>query len=82
MRQVLIKNGVAAGVILENGDELMANTVISNLDPNRTYLKMVGADNLEADVLKEINRFKLRGSSGKVNLALDSVPKFHFERMI
>ena len=76
VKQVLIKNGVATGVILDNGDELEAKTVISNLDPNRTYLKMVGADNLEADVLKEINRFKFRGSSGKVNLALDSVPEF------
>jgi len=76
VKQVLLRNGVATGVVLENGDELSAKTVISNLDPNRTYLKMVGADNLDPDVLKEINRFKLRGSSGKVNLALDSVPEF------
>src|SRR5687768_4496009 len=76
VKNVIIKNGVATGVVLENGDELNAKVVISNLDPNRTYLKMIGANNLEADVLKEIKRFKLRGSSGKVNLALDSVPEF------
>jgi phytoene dehydrogenase-like protein len=76
VKNVLIKNGIASGVVLENGDELIAKTVVSNLDPNRTYLKMVGENNLEADVLKEIKRFKLRGSSGKVNLALDSVPEF------
>ncbi len=76
VKQVVIKNGVATGVVLENGDELYAKTVISNLDPNRTYLKMVGEDHLEPDVLKDIRRFKLRGSSGKVNLALDSVPEF------
>ena len=74
--QVLIKNGVAQGVVMENGDEILAKTVISNLDPNRTYLKMVGEKHLEDDVLKDINRFKLRGSSGKVNLALDRVPEF------
>ncbi len=76
VKNVLIKGGKATGVVLENGDELNAKTVISNLDPNRTYLKMIGENNLEADVLKEIRRFKLRGSSGKVNLALDSVPEF------
>jgi len=76
VQQVLIKNGIAAGVVLENGDELNAKAVISNLDPNRTYLKMVGEEHLEDDILKEINRFKLRGSSGKVNLALDSIPEF------
>ncbi|MCH8942812.1 MAG: NAD(P)/FAD-dependent oxidoreductase [Bacteroidetes bacterium] len=76
VKQVLIKNGKATGVVLENGDELNAKVVISNLDPNRTYLKMVGKEYLEDDILKGINRFKLRGSSGKVNLALDSVPEF------
>ena len=76
VKQVLIRNGVATGVVLENGDELTARTVISNLDPNRTYLKMVGETNLDPALVKEIKRFKLRGSSGKVNLALDSVPEF------
>lgn len=76
VQQVLIKKGNAEGVVLENGDEIIAKTVISNLDPNRTYLKMVGEKYLEDDVLKEIKRFKLRGSSGKVNLALDRVPEF------
>ncbi len=76
VQQVLIKNGKATGVVLENGDELKAGVVISNLDPNRTYLKMVGEKNLEDDILKEIRRFKMRGSSGKVNLALDRVPEF------
>lgn len=76
VKQVILKGGVATGVVLENGDELFAKTVVSNLDPNRTYLKMVGETNLAAEVVKEIKRFKLRGSSGKVNLALDSVPEF------
>ncbi|MBL7865721.1 MAG: NAD(P)/FAD-dependent oxidoreductase [Cyclobacteriaceae bacterium] len=76
VKNVIIKNGTATGVVLDNGDEISANVVISNLDPNRTYLKMIGENNLDPDVLKEIKRFKLRGSSGKVNLALDSVPEF------
>lgn len=76
VKQVIIKNGEAKGVVLENGDEFHAKTVISNLDPNRTYLKMVGEKHLEDDIIKEIKRFKLRGSSGKVNLALDRVPEF------
>lgn len=76
VKQVLIKGGVATGVVLENGDEILAGTVISNLDPNRTYLKMVGESNLDPEVTRQIKRFKLRGSSGKVNLALDSIPEF------
>ncbi len=76
VQQVLIKNGEARGVVLENGDEILANSIVSNLDPNRTYLKMVGESELDDEVVKEIKRYKLRGSSGKVNLALDRVPEF------
>ena len=76
VQQVLIKNGKSSGVVLDNGDEYYADVVISNLDPNLTYLKMIGEDNLEGDIVKEIKRYKFRGSSGKVNLALDRAPEF------
>jgi len=73
---VKIVNGVARGEILENGAEIASKLVISNADPHRTYLKLVGEDHLDQDLLKQVKRFKLRGSSGKVNLALDRPPQF------
>lgn len=73
---VRVRNGRATGVVLENGDELDASLVVSNLDPHRTYMKLVGEAHLDEPVLREIKRYKLRGSSGKVNLALDRVPEF------
>ena len=74
--KVLLNDNKAYGVVLDNGDEIEANKIISNLDPNRTYLKMVGEENLDEEITKQIKRFKFRGSSGKVNLALDRVPEF------
>ena len=71
-----IKNGRAKGIVLENGDEIKANTVISCLDPNRTFLKMVGNQELPDDFVSQIKRYKNRGSSGKVNLALSRLPNF------
>lgn len=73
---VLIKNGRATGVVLANGDELHAKTVISNCDPHLTFKKLVGEQNLDEDFRKQINRYKLRGSSGKVNFAVDRLPEF------
>ena len=73
---VRILNGKASGVILSNGDEIEGRLVISNLDPNRTYLKLIGESNLDDEILRQIRRYKLRGSSGKVNLALDRAPEF------
>jgi len=74
--RVLIKNGRAIGVVLENGDEFRADVVSSSVDPNRTFLRMVGPDELPGEFVEEVRRYKFRGSSGKVNLALDALPEF------
>jgi phytoene dehydrogenase-like protein len=74
--RVLIRNGRARGVVLDNGDELEASVVASSVDPRRTFLGMVGAEHLPGDFVEAIQRYKFRGSSGKVNLALDGLPEF------
>jgi len=74
--QLLVKNGVCKGVVLDNGDEIYADQVFSSLDPNRTFLKLVGSEHLDDEFTGQIKRYKLRGSSGKVNLALDRFPDF------
>src|SRR5215472_9977556 len=70
------KDGRATGVVLENGDEIAAKAVVSGLDPHRTFLRLVGERHLDPEFARQVKRFKMRGSSGKVNLALDALPEF------
>src|SRR6267143_536797 len=74
--KVLVKNGRAAGVALENGDELRAKIVVSGLDPRRTFLGLLEEKDLPGELVADIKRYKYRGSSGKVNMALDALPHF------
>ena len=74
--KILVKDGRAGGVVLQNGDEIHADIVSSSVDPNLTFLKMIEANELPGEFLEEVRRYKYRGSSGKVNLALDSLPNF------
>ena len=76
VEQILISDGKAVGVVLQGGDEIRANTVVSGVDPHRTFLGLVGEDQLEPDFAVQIKRYKMRGSSGKVNLAVDRLPVF------
>ncbi len=76
IERVIVEDGEARGVVLANGDELRARTVISSLDPRRTFLGLVGKEHLPGDFVGAIEAYKLRGSSGKVNLAVDRVPEF------
>src|SRR5215217_6264904 len=71
--KILTKNGRATGVVLDNGDEIDAKVVVSSVDPNLTFLKFIDAKELPGDFLDEVRRYKFRGSSGKVNLALDAL---------
>src|SRR6202049_3196713 len=74
--RILIKNGRATGVALESGEEILAGVVSSSVDPHLTFLKMMDAGELPGEFVEEVRRYKFRGSSGKVNLALDSLPEF------
>ncbi len=73
--QVIVQAGRAVGVALENGDAFHAPVVVSSLDPKQTFLKLVDRSLLPDELVRDIQRFDIRGSSGKVNLALDATPE-------
>jgi phytoene dehydrogenase-like protein len=74
--QVKVQGGRATGVVLENGDEIAAKTVVSGLDPNQTFCRLVDPKEMPSEIVQAIKRFRYRGSSGKVNLALSELPNF------
>jgi phytoene dehydrogenase-like protein len=74
--RVLVKNGRATGVVLDGGEEIAARTVISNADPRSTFLALVGESHLPGEFVDAIRRYRFRGASGKVNLALGELPNF------
>ena len=73
--RILVENGRATGVVLEDGDEIAARVVVSSVDPKLTFEKLVEPEHLDPEFRRQIARFKIRGSSGKVNLALDALPE-------
>ncbi len=74
--QIKVRSGAAQGVVLDDGSEIDAKIVISGAEPRLTFLKLVGEGELPDEFVNQIKRYKLRGSSGKVNLALDRFPDF------
>ena len=72
----LVEGGVCCGVVMANGDEHRSKIVASNLDPKRTFLKMLDPKDLEPQFLEDIKNFKIQGSSIKVNLALSELPNW------
>src|SRR5580700_2051835 len=74
--RILVKNGRATGVALQNGDEFEARVISSSVDPRLTFVRMIEPGHLPEEFLEQVQHYKFRGSSGKVNLALDALPDF------
>jgi phytoene dehydrogenase-like protein len=74
--RVLVRQGRAYGVALDDGEEVHGRVVISGADPKVTFLKLVDAIELDAEFRREIEKIRIEGCSMKINLALDSLPDF------
>ena len=76
VKQIMVKHGRATGVVLDNGEEIEASVVLASTDAKVTFLDLLEPGTLPADFEQDVRRFKFRGSSGKVNLAVDRLPDF------
>lgn len=71
VKQVLIKDMRATGVVLSNGKEISAKNIISAADPKHTFLQLVGAMELPPEFVWKVQSIKMRGSVAKVHLQTD-----------
>ena len=76
VEQIVVKNGKVKGVALTTGEEIDAHVVVSGMDVKRTFLQCMDANDLDPDFYHRVSNFRIRGSSGKVNIALDGLPTF------
>jgi len=74
--RLLVKNGTAVGVVLENGEEILAPAIISSADIKRTFLRLIEPTSLDPEFLLQVKNIRSRGTVAKINLALDTLPQF------
>ncbi len=76
VNRLLIKNGQAVGVILEDGRQITARVVVTSLHPRTAFLDHVGRQHLPDDFVADIEHWKTRSGVVKINLALSELPDF------
>lgn len=74
--RVVVRDGRASGVVLEDGTEIAGSSVISSADPRRTFLGLVDPIDLDPGFLTKVRHYRCPGVTAKVNLALRALPVF------
>ncbi len=74
--RIVVANGRVIGVKTKDGEKLLSYTVISNADPKRTVMELVGARHFETTFVKRIGHYRSKGNAAKLHLALDGLPSF------
>jgi phytoene dehydrogenase-like protein len=72
--QIKVKDGVATGIVLSNGDEIEARAIVSNADPKRTFLGFVEPQHLAPSFLQRLQHYRMHGTVAKINVALSGLP--------
>jgi len=76
VRRIVIGNGRATGVETVAGERFDADVVVSNADPKRTVMELVGARHFETGFARRVHHLRAQGNAAKLHLALDGEPEF------
>jgi len=75
VQRVVVRDGRAEAVLLDDGTEIGANIIVSNADPKRTFLGLVAPAELEPDFLAAVRGIKMDGPCAKLNLVIAEEPR-------
>src|SRR5437763_13139001 len=76
VEQLLTRGDEVVGAVTSSGEEVTGRVTLSSLDTRQTFVRLVPSGLLDRSFLEDVERYRYRGSSGKVNLALDGLPEF------
>ena len=74
--KIMVKDGKATGVVVEGGEEYYAPVVVTSCHPQLTFLDQIDRFELPDDFVRDIENWKSRSGTVKINLALDRLPTF------
>ncbi|MGB5626773.1 MAG: NAD(P)/FAD-dependent oxidoreductase [Woeseiaceae bacterium] len=74
VKRIIVENGRVTGAETEDGQRFDSYTVISNADPKRTVMDLVGAKHVETGFAQRIRHLRAKGNAAKLHLALDGLP--------
>jgi len=76
VKQINVTKGMASGVTLEDGSEISAKRIVSNVSPKLLYLNLIDKNDLDPDFLHRMQNYKCGSGTFRMNVALSQLPNF------
>ncbi len=76
VKRVILDVDKVRGIETTDGEKIDSTLVVSNADPKTTFLKLVGARNIETGFARRVDNIRMKGKAAKLHLALDGLPNF------
>ena len=77
VKNIIVEDSVAKGVILDDGSKIMSNKVISNLNPKLLFTNLINHDDVDKEYLRKILNYKCGSGTFRMNVALSELPNFN-----
>ena len=77
VKKINISNQNINSVLLDTGEEIQTSSIISNVDPKSTYLKLVGAANLDTDFIRRAKNYRTKGTVAKISIEFENEIKIN-----
>ncbi len=76
VKEVLVEEETASGIVLGDGRTVRARVVAANVNPKLLFGELVGEDDIDADFRQRMKNFKCASGSFRMNIALNDIPRF------
>jgi phytoene dehydrogenase-like protein len=74
--RIITENGVARGVVTEDGREFHARTIVANIHPQLLLTKLLDRESLNQDQQRRIDAYRSHSATFRMNIALSELPRF------
>ncbi|MFT3756572.1 MAG: NAD(P)/FAD-dependent oxidoreductase [Pseudoxanthomonas sp.] len=76
VREVIIEQGKAVGVVLENGETLRAHRIVANVNPKLLYERLLPLQAVPAPTRERMHNWRCGSGTFRMNVALSRLPDF------
>lgn len=76
VNKVLVENGVARGVVTEDGRTIRARAVVSNTTPTVLFQKLLEKEHVDDWFYKAIEDYRCESATFRMNVALKELPRY------